>query len=104
MRVDITLHEVSDEYEETSLKNIEVPRLPRVGESVSLKLPERRVLGSVTLVGHQFYAPGVPTTAEADAWFVLTVTMSTDRQGNVRLRNEQGQVVTHPHTQHEGEQ
>ena len=103
MRVDITLHEVSEEYEETSLKDFEVPRLPRIGESISLELPERTVLGSVILVGHNFYAPGVPTKAEADAWFVLKVIMSSDRQGHVRLRNEQGQVVIQRRTPHEGE-
>ena len=58
MRVDITLHEVSDTYEETSLDGIKIPRLPRVGETVHLTLPEREVGGKVILVGHRFAIPG----------------------------------------------
>jgi hypothetical protein len=103
MRVDIILHEISDEDEETSLKNIEVPRLPRIGETVSLALPDRRVMGDVTLVGHNFFAPGAPTETEADAWFVLMVRMSFDRQGRLQLRHEEGQIVTHTITPHEAE-
>jgi hypothetical protein len=94
MRVDITLHEVSDSYEETSLQDTEIPRLPHIGETVELILPERTVIGKVTLVGHKFYAPGTTIKARADAWLVIDVSISTDNQGNATFRDEQGKILT----------